>query len=77
MAVEGHVTDYPMFIDGVSVPSTSGRWIKVCSPATRELVGRVPEGTEAGTSQPSSGHSTHEEAPAEYRRGQLQRFASV
>jgi betaine-aldehyde dehydrogenase len=47
MAVEAHVTVYPMFIDGVAVPSTSGRWIEVRSPATRELVGRVPEGTEA------------------------------
>jgi betaine-aldehyde dehydrogenase len=40
-------TDYPMFIDGASVPSTSGRWIEVRSPATREVVGRVPAGTEA------------------------------
>ena len=47
MAIEAHVTDFPMFIDGASVPSTSGRWIEVRSPATRELVGRVPAGTEA------------------------------
>jgi betaine-aldehyde dehydrogenase len=47
MAVEVTVTDYPMFIDGASVPSSSGRWIEVRSPATRELVGRVPEGTAA------------------------------
>jgi betaine-aldehyde dehydrogenase len=47
MAVEAPVTDYPMFIDGASVPSSSGRWIEVRSPATRELVGRVPEGTAA------------------------------
>jgi betaine-aldehyde dehydrogenase len=47
MAVEAHVTDLPIFIDGASVPSTSGRWIEVRSPATRELVGRVPEGTDA------------------------------
>ena len=40
-------TDYPMFIDGASVQSTSGRWIEVRSPATREVVGRVPSGTEA------------------------------
>jgi betaine-aldehyde dehydrogenase len=39
--------DHPMFIDGVSSPSTSGRWIEVRSPATGELVGRVPDGTEA------------------------------
>jgi acyl-CoA reductase-like NAD-dependent aldehyde dehydrogenase len=47
MAVEVTVTDYPMFIDGASAPSSSGRWIEVRSPATRELVGRVPEGTAA------------------------------
>jgi betaine-aldehyde dehydrogenase len=47
MAIEAHVTDFLMLIDGESVPSTSGRWIEVRSPATRELVGRVPEGTEA------------------------------
>ena len=40
-------TDYPMFIDGASVASTSGRWIEVRSPASREVVGRVPAGTEA------------------------------
>ena len=45
MAVE--VTrDYPMVIDGVPATSGSGRWIEVRSPATRELVGRVPDGTE-------------------------------
>ncbi|MEO5885159.1 MAG: aminobutyraldehyde dehydrogenase [Candidatus Limnocylindrales bacterium] len=47
MAVEVSTTDYPMYIDGTSVPSASGRWIEVRSPATRELVGRVPDGTEA------------------------------
>ena len=46
MAVEV-TTDYPMLIDGVPTPSTSGRWLEVRSPATRELVGRVPDGTEA------------------------------
>ena len=45
MAIETPVTDFPMFIDGASVPSSSGRWIEVRSPATRELVGRVPDGT--------------------------------
>ena len=46
MAVEV-ATDYPMFIDGASVPSSSGAWLEVRSPATREVVGRVPAGTEA------------------------------
>ena len=40
-------TDYRMFIDGASVASTSGAWLEVHSPATGELVGRVPAGTEA------------------------------
>ncbi len=39
--------DYPMSIDGQLVPSVSGRWLEVRSPATGELVGRVPDGTEA------------------------------
>ncbi len=39
--------DLKMIIDGVAVPSTSGRWLEVRSPATSELVGRVPDGTEA------------------------------
>ena len=39
--------DLKMIIDGVAVASTSGRWIEVRSPATGELVGRVPDGTEA------------------------------
>ncbi len=38
-------TDYQMFIDGTSVPSVDGAWLEVLSPATGELVGRVPEGT--------------------------------
>ena len=45
MAVEVTATDYPMFIDGAPATSASGRWIEVRSPATRELVGRVPDGT--------------------------------
>src|SRR5688500_8510223 len=45
MAIETPVTDFPMFIDGISAPSEGGRWIEVRSPATREVVGRVPDGT--------------------------------
>ena len=41
------VTDSRMFIDGAAVDSTSGSWLEVYSPATGELVGRVPAGTEA------------------------------
>jgi betaine-aldehyde dehydrogenase len=44
MAVEVAPVDYPMFIDGAPVPSTSGEWLEVRSPATGELVGRVPAG---------------------------------
>ncbi|MGZ6312560.1 MAG: aminobutyraldehyde dehydrogenase [Candidatus Limnocylindrales bacterium] len=44
MAVQT-VTELKMFIDGQWVESSSGRWIEVRSPATGELVGRVPEGT--------------------------------
>ena len=40
-------TDHRMFIDGKRVDSTSGAWLEVHSPATGELVGRVPAGTEA------------------------------
>ena len=39
--------DFPMFIDGVSADSSSGSWLDVRSPASGELVGRVPAGTEA------------------------------
>jgi betaine-aldehyde dehydrogenase len=39
--------DYPMIVDGIATPSTGGRWLEVRSPATRELVGRVPDGTAA------------------------------
>jgi betaine-aldehyde dehydrogenase len=46
MAVEV-ATEYLMFVDGRSVPSSSGRWIEVRSPATNEIVGRVPDGAEA------------------------------
>ncbi|MGZ6341360.1 MAG: aldehyde dehydrogenase family protein, partial [Candidatus Limnocylindrales bacterium] len=46
MAVE-LAQDLKMFIDGQSVESSSGRWIDVRDPASGELVGRVPDGTEA------------------------------
>jgi betaine-aldehyde dehydrogenase len=39
------VTELKMFIGGQWVESSSGRWIDVRSPASGELVGRVPEGT--------------------------------
>ena len=40
-------SDHRMFIDGKPADSTSGAWLEVRSPATGELVGRVPAGTEA------------------------------
>src|SRR3954470_20729543 len=46
-AGEDKPADLGMFIDGASVESTSGEWIEVRSPATGELVGRVPAGTPA------------------------------
>ena len=62
-------TDYLMFIDGVSTPSTSGRWLEVRSPATRELVGRVPDGTEADVDRAVV------VARAAFRDGRWQRMA--
>jgi betaine-aldehyde dehydrogenase len=38
-------TDMRMIIDGVPVESSSSGWLEVRSPATGELVGRVPAGT--------------------------------
>ncbi|MEO7118700.1 MAG: aldehyde dehydrogenase family protein, partial [Candidatus Limnocylindrales bacterium] len=46
MAVQT-VTELRMFIDGEWVESSSGEWIDVQNPATGELAGRVPAGTEA------------------------------
>jgi len=39
------VTELKMFIDGAWVEASEGGWIDVRSPATGELVGRVPAGT--------------------------------
>jgi len=39
--------DIRMFIDGSHADAVSGEWIDVRSPATGQLVGRVPAGTEA------------------------------
>ncbi len=41
------VTELKMFIDGQWVEASGGGWIDVRSPATGELVGRVPNGTAA------------------------------
>jgi betaine-aldehyde dehydrogenase len=40
-------TDLGMFIDGAVVESASGEWLEVRSPASGELIGRVPAGTAA------------------------------
>ncbi len=39
--------ELPMIIDGRPTESSSGAWLEVRSPATGELVGRVPAGTSA------------------------------
>src|SRR4051794_36451905 len=39
--------DLRMFIDGRLADASSDEWIEVRSPATGELVGRVPAGTQA------------------------------
>ncbi|KAM3569187.1 hypothetical protein VYU27_008714 [Nannochloropsis oceanica] len=36
----------PNFINGVSVPSKTRKWIPLRNPATQELLGRVPESTQ-------------------------------
>jgi betaine-aldehyde dehydrogenase len=46
MAVQT-LTELRMFIGGQWVESTGGEWIDVHNPATGQLVGRVPAGTEA------------------------------
>ena len=62
-------TDHPMFINGVPATSSSGRWIDVRSPATRELVGRVPDGTEADVDRAVTA------ARAAFRDGRWHRMA--
>ena len=39
--------DYPMFVDGAPLEPAGGEWLEVRNPATGDLVGRVPAGTEA------------------------------
>jgi acyl-CoA reductase-like NAD-dependent aldehyde dehydrogenase len=39
--------DLAMFIDGNAAESVSGDWLEVRSPASGQLVGRVPAGTSA------------------------------
>ncbi len=46
MAIEV-ATDHPMHIDGARVETDAGAWLEVRSPATRALVGRVPDGSPA------------------------------
>ncbi|MBA2300682.1 MAG: aldehyde dehydrogenase family protein, partial [Chloroflexi bacterium] len=58
-----------MFIDGTSVTSSSDRWIDVRNPATREVVGRVPDGTEADVDRAVAA------ARAAFRDGRWHRMA--
>ena len=46
MAIEA-TTDLPMIVDGVAADAVGGGWLEVHSPATREVVGRVPAGSPA------------------------------
>jgi len=62
-------TDYPMFIDGERVESTSRAWLEVHSPATAELVGRVPAGTVADVDRAVTA------ARAAFRDGRWSRMA--
>jgi betaine-aldehyde dehydrogenase len=43
----GATTDLPMIVDGVATAAVEGGWLEVHSPATRELIGRVPAGSPA------------------------------
>ncbi len=62
-------TDFPMLIDGELVPSAGGRWLDVRSPATRGLVGRVPDGTEVDVERAVAA------ARAAFRDGRWHRMA--
>jgi betaine-aldehyde dehydrogenase len=45
MTIQAQVAEFPMFVDGRPREASSGGWLEVRSPATGELVGRVPAGT--------------------------------
>ncbi len=47
MAIETQVRNYPMHIDGEPVEAAAGEWLDVQNPATGEVIGRVPAGTQA------------------------------
>ena len=63
--------DRLMFIDGVPADSVSGDWIEVRNPATMELVGRVPAGTERDVDRAVSA------ARAAFRDGRWQRVGGT
>jgi betaine-aldehyde dehydrogenase len=45
MAIASEPKAYPMFVDGASVEASGGEWIEVRSPATGDVIGRVPAGS--------------------------------
>ncbi|MER3418571.1 MAG: aldehyde dehydrogenase, partial [Chloroflexota bacterium] len=45
MTTGQQIADVPMYVDGRPMDSRSGTWLEVRSPATGELVGRVPAAT--------------------------------
>lgn len=72
---------YQQFINGKLIPTSTGRWIDVENPSTREIIAQVPDGDEQDAQQALEAAKTAQTAwsrvPAATRAGYLKQFAAV
>ena len=72
---------YQQFINGKLIPTSTGRWIDVENPSTREIIAQVPDGDEQDAQQAleaaKAAQTAWSRVPAATRAGYLKQFAAV
>ena len=72
---------YQQFINGKLSPTSTGRWIDVENPSTREIIAQVPDGDEQDAQQAleaaKAAQTAWSRVPAATRAGYLKQFAAV
>ena len=72
---------YQQYINGKLIPTSTGRWIDVENPSTREIIAQVPDGDEQDAQQAleaaKAAQTAWSRVPAATRAGYLKQFAAV